>query len=664
MANRIRGITIEIGGDTTKLDKALAGTNKTLAQTQKELKDVERLLKLDPGNTELLQQKQRLLAQAVEATADRLDTLRQAAENADKALQKGKDYQAAYEPLKTELDQVTASMRGLEANAESMQQKLAAGEISTAQYDAFEQKLGDTRKRAEELRTAIADVEQQFSGAKLDQSQYDALQREIVDTAKELENLEDKADRSSVALGKFEGAVGKLSEGAGKVADVMMPISGAIGGIMAAAFATVPATDDLRGQLSLLETNAQMAGVGMESVQNAFRQLNTVSGETDSSLEAVSNLLQAGFTESNLQYAVYGLANAVTAFPDTLKVESLADSLQETLATGKATGQFAELLDRIGYGAESFAENLAMCATEADKQGLALNILTQGPLKDYYEAWAEANPELLESRDAAADMQIALADLAEVLTPIVTKITDFVTDLVEWFTSLDEGTQDTLIALGGITAAIGPMAKAIEVGAPMITKLADWFSGLGANTKIAAIAIAAIVAVLAELAGAWDNMNGAEKVIAVLGLITAAALTAAVAMGAFQSATSIGIAALAIAGGIVAILAAIESANSRAEQIGRQAQQNTRGIPGFAQGGVVPPNRPFLAVLGDNRTEPEVVSPYSTIKQAAGEAIAENGGIGVSRVEIVVRAKDGFTRNLSYSLSEEARRRGVRLVSG
>ena len=52
MANRIKGITIEIGGDTTKLDKALAGTNKTLNNTQKQLRDVEKLLKLDPGNTE------------------------------------------------------------------------------------------------------------------------------------------------------------------------------------------------------------------------------------------------------------------------------------------------------------------------------------------------------------------------------------------------------------------------------------------------------------------------------------------------------------------------------------------------------------------------------------------------------------------------------------
>lgn len=86
MANRIKGITIEIGGDTTKLDKALAGTNKQLSTTQRELKDVEKALKMDPGNTELLAQKQRLLGEAASAAGEKLEVLRQAAQTADAAL--------------------------------------------------------------------------------------------------------------------------------------------------------------------------------------------------------------------------------------------------------------------------------------------------------------------------------------------------------------------------------------------------------------------------------------------------------------------------------------------------------------------------------------------------------------------------------------------------
>ena len=90
------------------------------------------------------------------------------------------------------------------------------------------------------------------------------------------------------------------------------------------------------------------------------------------------------------------------------------------------------------------------------------------------------------------------------------------------------------------------------------------------------------------------------------------------------------------------------------------ADASTYSIPAFASGGVIPPNNPFLAVLGDNRQEPEIVSPYSTIKQAAMDAMAERGGS--QTVTIIIRAADGFTRNLSYSLSQEAARQGVRLV--
>ena len=77
--NRIQGITVEIGGDTTKLQTAIRGVNSEIRNTQGQLKDVERLLKLDPGNTELLAQKHRLLGDAVREMREKLETLRTAA---------------------------------------------------------------------------------------------------------------------------------------------------------------------------------------------------------------------------------------------------------------------------------------------------------------------------------------------------------------------------------------------------------------------------------------------------------------------------------------------------------------------------------------------------------------------------------------------------------
>ena len=89
MARKIKGIVVEIGGDTTKLDEALSDINKQLGQTQQDLKDVERLLKLDPTNVTLLEQKQRLLTEAVGDTSKKLETLKTAAQQANDALKKG-----------------------------------------------------------------------------------------------------------------------------------------------------------------------------------------------------------------------------------------------------------------------------------------------------------------------------------------------------------------------------------------------------------------------------------------------------------------------------------------------------------------------------------------------------------------------------------------------
>lgn len=71
MGNRIKGITVEIGGDTTGLDKALRGVNSSITKTQSALNDVNKLLKLDPSNTVLVAQKQQLLSQAVSQTSDK-----------------------------------------------------------------------------------------------------------------------------------------------------------------------------------------------------------------------------------------------------------------------------------------------------------------------------------------------------------------------------------------------------------------------------------------------------------------------------------------------------------------------------------------------------------------------------------------------------------------
>lgn len=103
MANRIKGITVEIGGDTTGLDKALKGVNNNIRSTQSSLRDVNRLLKLDPKNTTLLSQKQKLLKESIGQTKEKLEGLKEAQKQAKEQLERGELGQDKYDALQREI---------------------------------------------------------------------------------------------------------------------------------------------------------------------------------------------------------------------------------------------------------------------------------------------------------------------------------------------------------------------------------------------------------------------------------------------------------------------------------------------------------------------------------------------------------------------------------
>lgn len=130
MESRIQGITVEIGGDTTKLTTALKGVNSEIRNAQSQLRDVEKLLKLDPGNTELLSQKQRLLNEEVQATKEKLEALKTAGEQANAALEQGTISKDQYDALQREIIATEQAMEDLEEQAE--QSAVALQKIANA----------------------------------------------------------------------------------------------------------------------------------------------------------------------------------------------------------------------------------------------------------------------------------------------------------------------------------------------------------------------------------------------------------------------------------------------------------------------------------------------------------------------------------------------------
>ncbi len=123
MADRVKGITVEIGGDTTGLKKALGGVNSEIRNTQSDLRDVERLLRLDPTNTELLAQKQRLLSGSIEKTTEKLSTLKEASAQASANLKNYDAWKEKFDPIQKEIDQTEKSLDQLKKKKESEKEK-------------------------------------------------------------------------------------------------------------------------------------------------------------------------------------------------------------------------------------------------------------------------------------------------------------------------------------------------------------------------------------------------------------------------------------------------------------------------------------------------------------------------------------------------------------
>ena len=208
MASRIAGITIEIGGDTTKLQSALKGVDKELSKTQSNLKDVNKLLKIDPGNTELLTQKQKNLENAISQTSERLKQLK----DAQKDVQKGS---AEWDSLQREIIATEQSLDRLkkeqkEFGSVASQQIKAAGK---AMQD-FGGKVEAAGKKMRPLSTAATGVLTALGGmaykAVTNADDLNALSKQTGLTTAEIQKMQYAADLVDVSFSDIQGALKKM----------------------------------------------------------------------------------------------------------------------------------------------------------------------------------------------------------------------------------------------------------------------------------------------------------------------------------------------------------------------------------------------------------------------------------------------------------------------
>lgn len=253
-------------------------------------------------------------------------------------------------------------------------------------------------------RNSLGDTEQEFRRT---ERASDRLSDSLDDVSEDMRDLAQQSDRTSGNLNSLGSAMkgGLIAAGTAAL----------VGGFANAINSAV----EFDNRLSRLRTNIDLAGSSVGAMQENLSQFQALTGDVDTSVEALSNLLQTGFDDAGITQAVDALSGAVVMFPDTLSIESLADGLQETLATGEAAGQFSEVLDRLGIGAETFNAQLAGVSTEAEKQQLVLETLANAGLNDVYNKYAEANQAQLEYKEAQFELEQAMSTFAIATLPLV-----------------------------------------------------------------------------------------------------------------------------------------------------------------------------------------------------------------------------------------------------
>ena len=202
MSGRIKGITIEIDGNTTQLQKSLKDVDKSLRDTQKSLKDVDKLLKLDPSNTELLRQKQDLLAKAIQDTKSRLDKLKEAQKQMDAS---GVDKNSEqYQALQREIIECEQALQRLQSQQNAFNPSV----------QAFGVKMGELSEKTKGLSTAALGVGTAMLGmaykAGTTADDLLTLSRNTGISIEELQKMQYASDLVDVSMDQMTGSLTKM----------------------------------------------------------------------------------------------------------------------------------------------------------------------------------------------------------------------------------------------------------------------------------------------------------------------------------------------------------------------------------------------------------------------------------------------------------------------
>ena len=566
MASRIQGITVEIGGDTTKLQNALKGVNGQIKSTQSQLKDVNKLLKLDPGNTELLAQKHKLLAEAVSETKEKLATLKTAAEQANTALANGEISKEQYDALQREIVETEQDLKNLETQANqsatAVQKIAATGEKFKTVGDNISsagQKLLPVTAGVTALGTASVTTAANF------ESSMSQVQATMGITKDAMSTVNGQSVNTMDTLSKLAKKMGaETAFSASECAEALnyLALAGYDTQQMCDTLPTVlnlaAAGDIALADASDMVTDAMSAlGMGVDEAETMVDQMAKTASTTNTSVAqlgegiltigATAKSIKGGTAELNTALGILA-NNGIKGAEGGTHLRNIILSLQNP--TDKAAAQM-EALGLSVYDSEGNMRsmndilgdlNKSMDGmTSAEKSNIISTIFNKTDLSSVNallantgETWDSLQKSITDSGGAAqqmADTQLdnlqgqitilksALEGLAisfgELLMPAIKQIVGWVQKFVDWLNGLSEGTKKTVVTIALLAAALGPVLIVIgkvisAVGTimtvvPKIAGVINTVKGAFAalNTTMLANPIVLIIAAIAALVAAF-----------------------------------------------------------------------------------------------------------------------------------------------------------------
>ncbi len=507
---QIKGITIEIDGKTTGLTKALKAANSEIKTTKSQLNSVEKALKLDPKNVDLLKAKQNALNEVIKETKEKLDMEKQAAESAKKELELGNITQGEYDALQAEIVTTTNELSNLEKQARQ------ASSVLGSQMQAAGAHIKEVGNNISELGEKVTGVGDKVSalGGKMTATITmpvvaggTAAVKEATDYSSALAKLSTIADTTQTPIDDLDSSIMALSDSTGMGAAE----------IAEASYQAISAGQSTKDAVGFVEQANVLARAGFTSMSTATDTLTTALNAYGLSADQVSSVSDKLITTQNLgkttvdelgasmgkvipTAAMYGVnldqlsaayitttKNGIGTAESTTYINGMLNELGKSGSTTsdilkEKTGKsFSELMNS-GY---NLSDVLQIVQDEADSSGKSLadmfgsqeaakaaatiiqhtNDFT-GAIKELESSTGTAQKafDTLEASDPSIQfektktaIQNCAISIGQILMPIVQQIAGKIQELVQKFRDLDPETQQQIVMIAAIAAAIGPL---------------------------------------------------------------------------------------------------------------------------------------------------------------------------------------------------------------